>query len=662
MRSKLRLFPLAVFAAASVCAAQSQEPSAPPKGQVIVQSHGQSPEPDSDRAALAVEATAPEVTDAQRAAVRVTSYDLDAHISEATQLLSVHARLKVKNHSGTPLSLLPLQVSSQLKWEAASLVDAHGKRTTLQIAQHRVDTDTDHTGAASELVLTLPQALQPEAELELDVLYSGTVELDAHRLERIGASHLQAVGTDWDHIDASSVALRGFGNVLWYPVAAPAMFLGEGNRLFAAVGQAKLEGTTLPVRLRVALEYASVAPTAAYFRGARQDFRIASNDAADHDAAAGGVAVAEWPSAPAGFRTLNLFVTALPQDLLLSSVAKVNSAPTGNYSSSSSESPDGPPIFTARGVDAKVLPRLQTEAKSVVPMLENWFAYTPKQPLVLMEQHAQPFEDGPLLLAPADSFATSGSEPMLAYSLTRAWVNTGDAWIDEGLPQFFALLETERDHGRDTALNELNNLLKPLPLGEPSFASAEEMQKGAPGQPLVAATEEVFYRRKAAAVWWMLRDLAGEDALRKALAALPTLHGADTNARAVAFQKALEAASHKDLAWFFNDWVLRDAGLPDLSLVDVTPRPLPAGKGHDTGWLVAVTVHNDGGATAEVPLTVRSGALAITRPMRVPAFSSATDRVFIQTAPTEVTLNDGSVPEARTSLHQRTLNVRTTDK
>ena len=37
------------------------------------------------------------------------------------------------------------------------------------------------------------------------------------------------------------------------------------------------------------------------------------------------------------------------------------------------------------------------------------------------------------------------------------------------------------------------------------------------GQSLIAASDEVYYRTKAAAVLWMLRSIAGEDALKQAL-------------------------------------------------------------------------------------------------------------------------------------------------
>jgi hypothetical protein len=130
-------------------------------------------------------------------------------------------------------------------------------------------------------------------------------------------------------------------------------------------------------------------------------------------------------------------------------------------------------------------------------------------------------------------------------------------------------------------------------------------------------------------------------------------------AQAQAFEALLEKTSGKDLGWFFNDWVLEDRGLPDLSIVDVTPRQLPAGTGHSSGWLVAVTMHNQGAAVAEVPLIIRSGVFSITKRIRIPGHSNITDREVVETAPTEVILNDGSTPETGPATHTRNIVLHT---
>src|SRR5439155_12373781 len=116
------------------------------------------------------------------------------------------------------------------------------------------------------------------------------------------------------------------------------------------------------------------------------------------------------------------------------------------------------------------------------------------------------------------------------------------------------------------------------------------------------------------------------------------------------FERVLEEASHKDLRWLFDDWVYRDRGLADLSIVSVNSRVLTAKDGRG-GSLVAVEVRNDGDAVAEVPVTVRSGTLTATERLRVMARSSASVRVLFEGDPVEVVVNDGSVPEVGVSTH-----------
>jgi hypothetical protein len=119
----------------------------------------------------------------------------------------------------------------------------------------------------------------------------------------------------------------------------------------------------------------------------------------------------------------------------------------------------------------------------------------------------------------------------------------------------------------------------------------------------------------------------------------------------ISFEKLLEAsADHPDLAWFFADWVDADKGLPDLAIDGVFPTRASADN-----WLVAVNVSNAGYASADVPVTVRSGsgsdARFVTQRLRVPARGKAIQRILIQGKPLEVQVNDGTVPETQASVH-----------
>ena len=631
---------------------EQQEQAPPPKGKVLFQSHGESPEPDADRKPLAATAQGDDVSDRERAALTFTAYDLEAHVQPAGARLDVRARVTVRNDGAEPLSRLALQLSSALDWQSAAVANPHKALTFTQAA---IETDTDHTGLVHEAVIALPKPLAPGASVVLDVFYGGKVEASSERLRRIGASAAQADAADWDAVSGAGVNLRGFGNVLWYPVASPALFLGDANKLFEGVGKAKLRERAATVKLRLLVEYAGEPPVAAYFCGRRREFSAVSDNADAPTASGYGVAVAEFPAEPLGFRGMSLFVVPEKEQRL---------GGTGDVSSSSSSSSvgasaEGAPLAVVSEQD-KVLPRLEGAAAEATPLLEDWLGARPLTALTILDHKGQPFQDGPLLVAPVESLASSSAAGAMTYSLTHAWVDTGQPWIDEGLAQFLALEQTERAQGRDAAVAEMQTMLQPLAVGEPGYTSAAEVAAGGPGQPVIAAYDEMFYRRKAAAVWWMLRDLAGEAALKQALTAwrVQPRSAEDARAQAVGFEKLLEKISGQDLGWFFNDWVLRDVGLPDLTLADVTPRALPAGKGHDSGWLVAVTVRNDGAAATEVPLVVRAGTFSVTRRMRVAGFSSATERVLVEAAPTEVVLNDGTVPEVRTSVHSRTIKVQ----
>jgi hypothetical protein len=152
----------------------------------------------------------------------------------------------------------------------------------------------------------------------------------------------------------------------------------------------------------------------------------------------------------------------------------------------------------------------------------------------------------------------------------------------------------------------------------------------------------------------MLRSRVGDEALKRTLQAYRNdkLDGDPKE-----FQRVLERTAKKDLGWFFDDWVYRDRGLPDLSIASVTPRALDTIGDKGPGWLVAVEVRNDGDATAEVPVTVRSGTLTATQRLRIAGHSSASTRIVFEGTPDEVLVNDGSVPEVAASIHSKQLVV-----
>jgi hypothetical protein len=305
----------------------------------------------------------------------------------------------------------------------------------------------------------------------------------------------------------------------------------------------------------------------------------------------------------------------------------------------------------------------------VTPMLTEWFGVQPLGNLTILDHAGQPFEDDALLVRPMRAVDPATMAPSLAHSLTHAWIHSSQPWIDEGLAEFAGLLWTERSQGRAAALAELQEADRALALAEPevpvsaasgtsssvsgSNADTAQGTSSAAGESMAAASGDVFYRTKAAAVWWMLRSMVGDRALQQVLQAYRLDAKLDRDPKG--FELTLEELAHQDLRWFFDDWVYRDRGLPDLNIVSVTPSRLESRGGVSAGWLVAVEVHNDGYAAAEVPVTVRSAMARQTQRLRIPGRSSASTRIVFSGTPEEVEVNDGSVPETEGSVHTRQL-------
>jgi hypothetical protein len=56
-------------------------------------------------------------------------------------------------------------------------------------------------------------------------------------------------------------------------------------------------------------------------------------------------------------------------------------------------------------------------------------------------------------------------------------------------------------------------------------------------------------------------------------------------------------------------------------------------------------------------LVIRSGTFSTTKQIRIPGLANTTERVVVESAPTDVILNDGSTPEAGPSTHTRTVVI-----
>jgi hypothetical protein len=583
-------------------------------------------------------AAEPSAEDAERQAVTFTALDLDVRLRTAEQHIAVRALVTVRNDGKTPLARIPLQISSSLDWER---IRVNGRDAAFSVAT--LNSDADHTGQLHEAAIPLAQPLAPGASLPLDVTYSGVIAPSAQRLLAIGTPEELALASDWDQIGVPFTGLRGFGNVAWYPVSSVPVILGDGARLFDAIGEHKLRLAGARFRLRLTVEFPhDQAPTVALINGHPAPLAVTEPAAAPDEAQeVAGIATASLDSTILGFEAPSLFVAIRTPH------------PGANLTA-----------WTLPEDDAAAQSWTAAEAK-VTPFLQSWLGQRPRSQLTLLDlpgPQDAPFEAGALLAAPirqADLRASLDQlDGILVHALTHAWLaqpaQPPPAWLDEGVAGFMGTLWIEKQRGRDQALGSLEASRAALALAEP------ESPGQSPGQPLAAAISPVYYRTKAAYVLWMLRDLAGDQALSAALRAYnpaapsaPAAPARDANQSAAndvsrsPFERLLEdALSRRDLSWFFADWVDFDKGLPDLAIEGVFPSAASAGN-----WLVAVNVANSGYAAAEVPVTVRSASTSVTQRLLVPARGKAVQRILIQGQPTEVQVNDGTVPETQATVH-----------
>ena len=97
-------------------------------------------------------------------------------------------------------------------------------------------------------------------------------------------------------------------------------------------------------------------------------------------------------------------------------------------------------------------------------------------------------------------------------------------------------------------------------------------------------------------VWWMLRDMLGDAALKKAIAAYRPEQDKDPSY----MPHLIAAQTQRDLEWFFDDWVYRDRGLPDFKVESAFSRKALSGPSCSRS-----RSDNLGSAGAEVPVIVK---------------------------------------------------------
>ncbi|HEY6447325.1 MAG TPA: hypothetical protein VIY53_12765 [Acidobacteriaceae bacterium] len=567
--------------------------------------------PPNASAASAAPAPASAITDAERSVVAVAVWDLDVHLSPQQQSLEVHAHVTLRNDGAEPLTTIPLQLSSSLHFETIGLA---GKRLPFSTAT--LNSDVDHTGQIVEAAIQLPTPLVPAARITLDVDYGGAIPLTAKRLLAIGAPQAKAESSDWDRITSDFTGLRGFGSVLWYPVVSVPVLLGDGARLFTEIGRQKFLDQDAVCTLRVTDEFFNQPPNAAILNG---HYIPLGPPLSMPTASFPGIITASSAPVHLGFDTPSLFLarrTEISDNGIRVLATDAGSAHAHNY-------------IAAAGMVSQLLGDwLGKKSHALATILE------------LPESDDDPAETGDLLATPLAPVPAADLAPILAHALTHAAFSSSRAWLSEGVASFMGNLWIDATKGRTAAMENLNAGRTALAIAEP----------GSPGQgsgeDLRDAISPVYYRTKATYVLWMLRDIVGDQSLQAALQAYKPQEDVDQGY----FEHIVEQASGKDLHWFFENWVNEDRGLPDLSIAGVYPSP----EAHQM-FLVAIDIVNSGYAEAVVGVTVKGGDAVATSWAHVPAHGRMTQRVLFQQSPTEVDVNDGTIPEVQDSIHRKTL-------
>ncbi len=625
--------------------ASPSTPDQQPHGQVIfsrsVDDNGQTTSAAGAAAKVGGQpVTSPVATDPEREALTFTAFNTNVHLRPAAQQIAVRALLTVRNDGHSPLAHIPLQISSSLDWETIRLA---GHDVAFTVAT--LNSDVDHTGQLHEAAIALPSPLAPGATLELDVTYSGTIPQSAQRLITIGTPTAAALHTDWDSIAVDFAGLRGFGNVVWYPVSSVPVILGDGARVFDEMGEHKLRMAAAHFRLTLTDEFPhGQAPTVALINGHIVPLALTEPTTAGEEVA--GIATASLDEPALGFEAPSLFL------------AVRNSHQATNTT-----------LYTIPDDDSAV-ESWASAAAFVTPFLQGWLGQVPRSQLTILDlpdPEDASFETGSLLVTVVQQATQDQLDDVFAHGLAHAWMCTSTssppAWLSEGVAHFMGTLWLEKQQGRKKALESLES-------GRTALALAELASPGeGPGQPLAQAISPVYYRTKATDIFWMLRDLAGDAALSAAFRAYsPTedaARGLGPDAHPEYFEKLIEQAAvnsgessslgtapepRRDLSWFFSDWVNADKGLPDIAIDSVFPS-------HTEGdnWLVAVNLSNSGYAAAEIPVTVSNPLTSVTKRVIVPARGKVTQRILMQGRPTNVQANDGTVPETEASVHIRTL-------
>jgi hypothetical protein len=526
-----------------------------------------------------------------RNAFTFLNWNLDLRLETKTESFFSRGKITLRNDTSAAQNQIPLQISSSLKWAS---MKANG--TAVPFATSQVRSDLDHSGNVQEAIASLSSPVPPGGSVELEVGYSGTISLDTTRLAQLGVPLEIRAATDYDRITPTFTCLRGVGHVLWFPVSIEPAIMGEGNRVFDEISAwaVRHSSSSMTISISNDLPLMAVHTNAQLSITAEAGTRIEQHQW-KHLGTAGPVIVA------------------------------------GNYQQLAARQNQGEAAFVVT-----FFPDHQPEADDYARVIHETVAMVsgksnfPTAMIELPEAQDATFDADSVLLTPLKPIDRKSLELTIVFMLAHQTLWSPRAWIYEGAAHLAQVLQRERQDSRTAAIAYMEQRLPPLTIAD---SGAGESAKS---NSLINTTNEVFYRTKAMYVWWMLREIIGERALLDSLEQYDP--AADKEPSYI--QKLLEKNSHKDLEWFFDDWVYQDRGIPEFTVSNGYARASLQGI-----FLVSATIENKGGAAAEVPVIIHTERGDVVTRLRVPGHGKAAARVEVNSRPTGVTVNDGSVPE-----------------
>jgi hypothetical protein len=563
-----------------------------------------------------------------REAFTIAKYDLQITLEPAQQRLGARGKITVRNDSAQPQKIVALQISSSLNWRS---IRVDGK--PVQFVSQPYISDIDHTGALSEAIVTLPAEIKPKDSVELGIGYEGIIPPDATRLTRIGVPEEVAKHSSWDQISPSFTAVRGAGYVAWYPIATESADFSEGNSLFEVADRwkAREAGSELKVQFSYLETRVDVLPS--LLCGVEHGYH-------GRNVSTSAEAV-RWESA---MSCLWSPLGTVTPTFVIARYVSPKQAQFGLHS------------FPGHEAGAATYSNAYEPATKFVT---GWFGrYSGNVEVAdLADPNSAPFESGTLLLVSLAAEDSKLAGINLVHELVHSALPSSRPWVYEGLAHFAEAMYRQQQGGREAALVLLGLHRAAFLDSEKEISAALQKnvaqkiaEQKSVGQPLIGTFDETYYRSKAAYVWWMLHDMIGDDALKQAIGKYRTEDDNDKDPKYV--EQLIESVAKRDLSWFFDDWVYQDRGLPDFRVQSVHPW-----KTEKDVQMITVTLENLGNAGAEVPFTVTFEGGEITKRIEVRAKATATTRIELLGTPTEIVVNDGSVPESDLTNNEFKISV-----